>query len=224
MGTISTGNTELDNYLGGGYEKGIVTTLYGASASGKTNLVLLAAVRCAENGGNVVIIDTEGGIAVERIRQLSSMDILDNFHFYQPLDWDDQLSSLDKLVILLGKKKIDLVVIDSIAMLYRLAMGDNVYQTNKDMAKHIGQLVRIAREHNIPVLITNQVYSRFDDDGVKIVGGDLLKYTSKTLLFINKVECNHLLSIDKHRHVNNKDSFTFQIKNEGIIAHNNLLL
>lgn len=221
MGTISTGNPDLDHYLGGGYEKGIVTTLYGASASGKTNLVLLAAVRCAEQGGNVVIIDTEGGIAVERIRQLSSMNILDNFHFYQPLDWDDQLSSLDKLVVLLSKKKIDLVVIDSIAMLYRLAMGDNVYQTNRDMAKHIGQLVRISREHNIPVLVTNQVYSKFDDDGVKIVGGDLLKYTSKTLLFLERVERNHSVRIDKHRFIDDKTLFEFQIHNEGLIALNN---
>ena len=221
MGVISTGNSELDIYLGGGYEKGIVTTLYGASASGKTNLVLLAAVRCAEDGGNVVIIDTEGGIAVERIKQLSSSDILGQFHFYQPLDWSDQLSSLDKLLVLLNKKKIDLVVIDSIAMLYRLAMGDNVYQTNRDMAKHIGQLVRIAREHHIPVLVTNQVYSRFDDDGVKIVGGDLLKYTSKTLIYLEKVERNHSLKIDKYRFVDDKTLFNFQIINKGIIALNN---
>ena len=220
MGVISTGNIELDNYFRGGYEKGVVTTIYGASGSGKTNLVLLAAVRCAENGGNVVIIDTEGGIAVERIRQLSSTNILDKFHFYQPLDWSDQLSCTDKLGILLSKKDIDLVVVDSIAMLYRLAMGDNVYQTNRDMAKHIGQLVRIAREHDIPVLVTNQVYSRFDEEGVKIVGGDLLKYTSKTLLFLEKVERNHSLRIDKHRFIDVDDLFIFQIINEGIIAFN----
>jgi len=220
MGVISTGNFELDDYLGGGYEKGIVTTIYGASASGKTNLVLLSAVRFAETGGNVVIIDTEGGIAVERIRQLSSKDILDKFHFYQPLDWQDQLSCTDKLNVLLTKKEIGLVVIDSIAMLYRLAMGDNVYQTNKNMAKHIGQLVRIAREYDIPVLVTNQVYSRFDEDGVKIVGGDLLKYTSKTLIRLDKVERNHTLSIDKHRFIDVENSFNFSIVNEGIIALN----
>ena len=216
MGTISTGNAELDIYLGGGYEKGVVTTFYGASSSGKTNLVLLSAVRCAEKGGNVVIIDTEGGIAVERIRQLSSSQILDKFNFYQPLDWEDQLSSIDKLSLLLRKKTIDLVVIDSIAMLYRLAMGDNVYQTNRDMAKHIGNLVHIAREYQIPVLITNQVYNRFDDDKVRLVGGDLLKYTSKALLYLECVERNHLLRVDKHRFIKQERPFTFNIINTGI--------
>jgi len=225
MGKLSTGNLDLDMYVGGGYEPGIISTIYGASGTGKTNLVLLSAVRCAEKGGTVVIVDTEGGIAVERINQLSSINVLNNFHFYQPLDWNDQLQCIEKLTILLKKKKVDLIIIDSIAMLYRLAMGDsdNVYKTNRDMAKQIGQLVKLSREYNIPILVTNQVYANFDDGGVKIVGGDLLKYTSKSLFFLDRKERVHSLKIQKHRFKEEEDSFIFSIKNEGIIALNNLL-
>ena len=88
----STGSKSLDYYLSGGYESGIITTIFGPSGSGKTNLVLLAAVRMAETGKKIVIIDTEGGIAVERIVQLldnqfAKEDILSRILFFQPLNF-----------------------------------------------------------------------------------------------------------------------------------------
>ena len=72
MVKISTGAAFLDMLLEGGYDSDIVTTLFGPSGAGKTNLCLLAAVRIAEAGKKVMFIDSEGGIAVERIKQIST--------------------------------------------------------------------------------------------------------------------------------------------------------
>ncbi|WP_323173740.1 AAA family ATPase [Natrialba sp. PRR66] len=68
---IQTGCGPVDELLGGGFERGTVTQLYGPPAAGKTNLALSAAVETAATGGTVVYIDTEG-VSVDRFDQLLS--------------------------------------------------------------------------------------------------------------------------------------------------------
>ena len=70
MHKTPTGAPFLDQFLAGGYDEDIITTIYGPSGSGKTNLCLIAAVHCAMSGKKVIFLDTEGGIAVERIKQI----------------------------------------------------------------------------------------------------------------------------------------------------------
>ena len=43
-------------------------------------------------------------------------------------------------------------------------------------------LTELSRKRGIPIVITNQVYSDFESDEIKMVGGDLLKYSSKCLI------------------------------------------
>ncbi|MFD1596627.1 ATPase domain-containing protein, partial [Haloplanus litoreus] len=66
---VSTGCPPLDDLLGGGFERGTVTQVYGPPAAGKTNLALSAAVQVAASGGTAVYVDTEG-LSVDRFRQL----------------------------------------------------------------------------------------------------------------------------------------------------------
>ena len=68
---IDTGAEFLNKFLNGGYDPDIITTIFGPSGSGKTNLCLISAVKIAEQGKKIIFIDTEGGIAVDRIKQLT---------------------------------------------------------------------------------------------------------------------------------------------------------
>ena len=68
---ISSGSTDLDEWLAGGYENDIITTLYGPAGSGKTNLCLIAAANLASQGKKVIFIDTEGGFSIERLKQIA---------------------------------------------------------------------------------------------------------------------------------------------------------
>ena len=68
---IATGCGTVDELLGGGFERGAVTQLYGPPASGKTNLALAAAVEAAAAGGSVLYIDTEG-LSVDRFEQFAA--------------------------------------------------------------------------------------------------------------------------------------------------------
>ena len=89
MEKVSTGAEFFNNFLKGGYENNIVTTIFGPSGTGKTNLCLMAAVNIAESGKKVIFIDTEGGIAIERIKQISDdyKDVLDKTIFFNPVNF-----------------------------------------------------------------------------------------------------------------------------------------
>jgi DNA repair protein RadB len=85
-------------------------------------------------------------------------------------------------------------------------------------------LAEIARKQQIPVLITNQVYSSFlsEEDlregkkkEVRFVGGDLLQYWSKCIIELQNENGKRKAVLLKHRSLPTKD-ISFEIKNEGI--------
>ena len=217
---ISTGADFLDKLLEGGYDNDIITTIFGPSGAGKTNLCLLAAVKVAESGKKVIFIDTEGGIAVERIRQLSEnyQQVLEKIIFFNPVNFSEQNELFENLKGMINEN-IGMIVVDSIAMLYRLELGrkEEVYEVNTALGRQIAYLVEIARKNNIPVLITNQVYADFDNrDEVKMVGGDLLKYGSKCLLELKKLHNGKGLILRKHRSLPEGKEVLFRIVQKGL--------
>lgn len=217
---VSSGIDFLDKLLEGGYDKDIVTTVYGPSGSGKTNLCLLAMIRMAGTGKKILFIDTEGGIAVERVKQITNhySKVLQSVVFFRPVNFEEQnevFESLRKLV----DEKIGLIVVDSIAMLYRLELGkkEEVYEVNSMLAKQIACLTEIARRWKIPVLITNQVYADFENKGsVKMVGGDLLKYGSKCLIELMKFKSFRGIVLRKHRSLPEGLEVKFKINGKGL--------
>ncbi len=70
---ILSGCRCIDELLGSGFERGIVTQIYGASGTGKTNICIQLAVAAVRNGKKVVFIDTEG-FSAERFRQIAGDD------------------------------------------------------------------------------------------------------------------------------------------------------
>jgi len=55
---LSSGNYDLNKWLFGGYDKDIITTLYGNAGSGKSNICMMACVSQAKKGNKVIFIDT----------------------------------------------------------------------------------------------------------------------------------------------------------------------
>jgi DNA repair protein RadB len=216
MNRISTGSAFLDSHLNGGYDHDIITTIYGPSGSGKTNLCLLAACKIAEHN-KVIFIDSEGGIAVERIKQISQTDVLNNILFFNPINFKEQKELFAKLKDMINEG-VGMVVVDSISMLYRLELGqsEEVYEVNSALGKQIACLVEIARTKKIPVLITNQVYSDFDSKKIRMVGGDLLKYGSKCLIELQRFSNCRALVLRKHRSLPEGVAVKFKIVEKGI--------
>jgi len=184
----------------------------------------------------VIFIDTEGGFSTERVKQIVGKEeykeILANFLLLQPTNFEEQKKSFSKLLVQLNKEQIGLIVIDGMAMLYRLELGDaikskkdlKIKKVNRDVAGQMRILAEISRKQNIPILITNQVYSGFvsEEDwkkGIKgetnLVGGDLLKYWSKCIIELRNDNGKRKAKLLKHRSIKEKE-MGFEIRNEGI--------
>src|SRR4030042_799909 len=181
---ISTGSYDLNTWLYGGYEKDIITMIAGPPGSGKTNFVILASCSQAKKGNKVIFVDTEGGFSVERIKQIVSKEnyekILENILLLKPTNFEEQKKDFIKLLGLVKKEQVGLIVIDGMAMLYRLELGDavksgedeKIKEINREVARQMRILAEIARKQNIPVLITNQVYSEFLSEEELKKGGE----------------------------------------------------
>ncbi len=232
---ISTGSYDFNKWLYGGYEKDIITMIAGPPGSGKTNFCILASYSQAKKGNKVIFIDTEGGFSVERVKQISEEnheEILKNIFLLNPTGFEEQKKCFLKLLEKVKKEHISLIVVDGIAMLYRLESGDalkskdddKVKQVNREVAKQMRILAEISRKQNIPIIITNQVYSEFLPEeewkkGVKkkvnIVGGDLFKYWSKCIIELKNEKGRKKAILLKHRSLPKKE-ISFEIRNKGI--------
>lgn len=236
MVKISSGSYDLNTWLYGGYEKDVITMIAGPAGSGKTNFTILAACSQAKKGNKVIFVDTEGGFSVERVKQIvgteESKDILNNIFLLKPVSFDEQKKAFSQLLKQLKTEQIGLIIIDGMAMLYRLELGDaikskddyRIKQVNRDAAKQMRVLAEITRKKNIPVIITNQVYSGFvsEEDwkkGIKgevnLVGGDLMQYWCKCIIELKNENGKRKAVLSKHRSLPNKEIF-FEIKNDGI--------
>ncbi|MDY6776856.1 MAG: DNA repair and recombination protein RadB [Candidatus Nanohaloarchaea archaeon] len=192
----------LDRLLGGGVEHGVITNVYGEAGSGKTNFCIQATVSAVRNGGKAVFIDTEGGFSAERFLQMhDDEEALEDVILYEPTSFEEQREVFENLPETVENSDVSLIVVDSLVSLYRLQLnGDNPQDTNTQLSQQFSTLSRLARTEDIPVVVTNQVYSEFESDDTVLVGRDIPAYWSKTLLELEKAGDNRRRAeIRKHR-------------------------
>jgi len=215
---VSTGSEPIDALLDGGVERGIITNVFGESGSGKTNLCVQVAAEIAEEGEKVVYIDTEKGFSPERFTQVAPEDALENVLVMEPLDFPEQEDRIDALSEVVEEEEPGLVVVDSLVSLYRLkANGDNIQEVNQKLSQQLSDLSKVARNQDIPVLVTNQVYTSFDEDRLELVGRDVPRYWSKCLLKLSNLDKNvRKAEIEKHRSLPEGKARKFQITNDGL--------
>jgi len=227
---ISAGSYDLNKWLFGGYEKDIITTIYGPAGSGKTNLCILAAVSQAKKGNKVAFVDTEGGFSIDRFKQISQdEDILKDILILKPTNFNEQKKSFDTLLkTIKSDEQISLIIVDGMTMLYRLELSEKeenkIKELNSELSKQLRTLAEISRNRNIPVIITNQIYYSFLSEeefqsgkqrDVNMVGGDILRYWSKCLIELQNTNGKRKLILRKHRSLPEKE-MEFIIDNKGI--------
>lgn len=215
---MDTGSQVLDRFLEGGYEDDVITTIYGPPGSGKTNFCLIAMLKCKKK---ILYVDTEGSFSLARFKQITDdyEQILNRTIFLNPTTYNEQRESFEFL-----RKNITedfgLIIIDSIAALYRLELGmsNDVINVNRELSVHMAILTEIARKKKIPVIMTNQVYANLEDkDSIKTVGGDVIKYWSRTLIEIQKTRTDlRKLILIKHRSIKEGKTINFKIVKTGI--------
>jgi DNA repair protein RadB len=217
---LPCGNAVLDELLDGGFEQDAITTIYGPAGSGKTNFCLLC-IAALPKDKKVIYIDTEGSFSMARLAQIAGpnlSDVLSRLVFLNPTSFQEQKRAFERLPPLINDM-IGLIILDSVAMLYRLEMGrhGDIQNTNKELGVQLGYLSEIARKQRIPIIITNQVYSDFEDKNrVNMVGGDLLKYQSKCLVELQRFLTKRRAILRKHRSLPDGREIFFKITQSGV--------
>ena len=181
----STGCKNIDELLGGGFESGTVTQLYGEAGSGKTNICLQAAIECVRKGKAVIFIDSEG-FSPERFLQIASASsstggsegaevesIARRIIIYEPQSFEQQTSCINEIETVIkekeGKSGVALVILDSATLFYRLELDEERSVYLKGLANQIANLLELARRYDLAVIITNQVYTDIENGKLRPV-------------------------------------------------------
>lgn len=184
-----------------------VIVLYGGSATGKTTLGLQLTVKALKEGKKVFFIDSEKTFSLERLRQiLPSVDnYLDRLKLFKPRSFSEQANILESLPLHCG-----LIVIDSLSKYYRIELKKNHVDANVLAVQQLRRLHKFI-DLKIPVILINQVYSRFSDDGVNPVGGNMLRRWSQILIRLDKEPRNFVIEKPSLK------EFKFKIVDEGLV-------
>jgi DNA repair protein RadB len=216
---LPSGCQPLDRLLGGGFESGIVTQLYGEAGTGKTNIVLQLAVQAVARGLRVVLIDTEG-FSAERFSQIAGPDakeIASKIIIFEPLNLEQQQTAIRDTAKIVGKD-FGIVILDSATSLYRLLLeADDNRAVRRSLSAQVGELQEIARKHRLAVVITNQVYTEIETNRLRPIGGTFLEHISKVIIELEKVgEGLRRARIVKHRSKPEGETAEFRITARGV--------
>jgi len=167
LGKLGTGSAELDRLLGGGYEEGKITEVFGPSNSGKTQLAIQASVMASARGWKSVYVDTESTFRPERVVQMAesrgmeAKAALDGVYSLRARDVDAQSRVLERMADDPRVSRAKLVVVDTVTKNFTLEFPGKE-KTGRRQGALGGYLNRIAVDAYINrrvVLLTNRVAS-----------------------------------------------------------------
>ncbi|WP_236609687.1 DNA repair and recombination protein RadB [Archaeoglobus sulfaticallidus] len=208
----------MDRLLGGGVEKGIITQIYGPSATGKTSICLMLTYTTAMNEGKVIYIDTEG-LSRERVNQIFEIkEALNNVFLYEVMNFRQQSSAIREASKLCRSEKIDLIVVDSITALYRSELENDEKQIKikRELTSQLTFLLGLARKYNLAVVVTNQMFTDVRSGEIKPLGGPSLDHLSKTIVGLEKVNRERIATLIKHRSKAEGERCSFIITDKGV--------
>lgn len=165
---VTTGCLHLDDCLRGGFRRGTITEIFGESGSGKTQLCLHSGIHNWDSGA--VYICTEDQFPVKRFEQI--VQSLPDYNpkvnygnkiFVEHLSEPRDLLSCIKVRLpkLLDAHGISLVIVDSIAALFRSEYTNYIRRAH-DLKEVAMTLIKIAKTYDVAVICINQVSSNFD--------------------------------------------------------------
>ncbi|MFT4944478.1 MAG: DNA repair protein RadB [Halovenus sp.] len=222
--SVPTGCDPVDALLGGGFERGAVTQVYGPPAAGKSNLVLSAAVEAATTGDATLYIDTEG-LSVDRMEQLADShpdagidEVASRLIVSEVHDFDEQAEAVRDAAEFADQ--VGFIVLDSATGFYRLERTEREEgEALRAVARQITHLLSLARKHDIAVGVTNQVYTDPESDTARPLGGHTLDHWSAVILRLDRFRGgNRRATLEKHHAREAGNTAQFRITDGGIVG------
>lgn len=199
---IKVGADSFDEIMGGGFETGAITELFGEFGSGKTQVGHQLAVNVQipnENGESfkVIYIDTENTFRPERIIQMAEQKGLDpnetlkNIKIARAYNSDHQMLLAEKAEDLLKTGEYKLLVVDSLTAHFRAEFigRGTLSERQQKLNKHMHTLLKVADMYNCCVIVTNQVMSRPNvmfGDPTQAIGGHIVGHSSTFRIYLRK--------------------------------------
>tara|TARA_B100001750_G_scaffold104143_1_gene82388 strand:+ start:34 stop:684 length:651 start_codon:yes stop_codon:yes gene_type:complete len=159
---IKTGLKELDQFLGGGIKDGLITSISGQSATGKTQLAFQICLNALDNGIEILYHDTTGEFRPERLVEMmefqkTNSSLLDKIKVNRITNTMEQLQSLSIATL----KNYSLLIIDNVTDLFSFEYSkkEQSFEKNVSFMKYMHNLSSIAIDYKIPIIVTNIVRS-----------------------------------------------------------------
>lgn len=189
--TFSSGSTELDLALGGGYPRGRIIEIYGPESSGKTTLALQAIAQMQKLGGTAAFVDMEH--ALDPLYASAIGVDIEQVLVSQPNSGEMAMELVEQLV---RSKSVDLIVVDSVAALVTEAelqadMGD--FQTTSIawlMSKALRRLMNCLHSQ-CTLIFLNQLRLKIGvvyGNPETTTGGHALKYYASLRLDTRRIQ------------------------------------
>ena len=158
---INTGIKKLDQLLDGGIKNGIITDIFGANGTGKTQLAMQISINSLKQGGKILFLDTTGEFRPERMLEIIksqnlNSSLLDNVFVGRITNTAEQIQFLSKLTQM---NNFSLVVIDNVSDLFSFEYSkkEQILEKNSSFMKYMHDLSLIAIQKKIPIVVTNIV-------------------------------------------------------------------
>ena len=162
---ISSQIDSLDKIFSGGLQNGIITEISGLRGTGKTQLALQFAIELLNNDKKILFIDTTIEFRPERFLEIIqsrnlSPSILENLHVSHVTDTQKQIEVLKNLV----NDDFSLLIIDNITDLFSFEYSkkEHLIEKNTNFGNYMIKLSKLTQLKNIPIIITNQIFSHDD--------------------------------------------------------------
>ncbi len=213
----------IDQLLGGGFEAGAITEIYGEAGSGKTNMCIQLAKAIIQSGKKVIYIDSEG-LSRDRVQQIFGDDydsMVKELLIFEPYDFEEQDTIVNKAVTLaLKNDDIGLVILDSATGHYRIELAKDLEKTERKLfISQLSGLLKLCRRRVIPVLLTSQVYTDIDRGVFKPLGGHVLRHNAKVIIQLLRDEDipgRRIAVLMKHRSLAEGERAEFWLTRNGI--------
>ncbi len=231
---LTSGSQNLDDLLGGGFETGAVTEIFGEYRTGKTQIVHQLCVNVQlpnEQGGlegNALYIDTEGTFRPERIiqmadaRDLDYNQILKNITVGRAYNSDHQILLTRDASKIIEDRNIKLIIVDSLISHFRSEyIGRGTLASRQQILNsHIHDLLRLTESYDeMAVVVTNQVSSKpdvFYGNPITHTGGHIVAHGATIRVFLRKGKAEQRIAkVIDAPHLPEQDT-VFSITEDGI--------
>lgn len=209
--------------------KGIIS-IWGDFGVGKTTFSLQTAINNIRHDRKIIYIYSKPNFPAEKIKEMSKgpIDILKNITFIQTKSFEDLFNIVYNLEFLilgnikLTKEKYNLIVIDSLTDLYRLALNKDKKEENFNLNYNLNQILAnlsfLNNTYNIDILIVNEKVNKSVNNQIIEVqsGGKVMEYWVSLDIKIERTEVlkQRKLIISKHPEIKNVE-FTFNLTKYG---------